>query len=374
VSGTALVVFLGGFGGSPAERLVDGARLQASLDAVAAWREATGAAAIIATDTATTFEAMPLPEGVTVDADPRPFHFGRRLAGLIRNHALGAVVCLGGGALPLLAAADFNSIGRRLDRGEAVTNNLFSSDLTAFPATAATVAVLESVNRDNSLARALREDAGLVVEKLPATLETRFDLDTPTDIASLAVALGAGAVRPGPRLADFVEGAEINAGRYRSVLPLLTERTAQVVVAGRIGANTWAYLETETACRVRVFAEERGMEADERSARGEVHSLLGYHLEAVGVARFFSTLAELGDAVFLDSRVILAHRRLEPSRADRFLSDLGEPSGIADQFLREFTEAALAAPVPVLLGGHSLMSGDLMLLNDAAWALAERGN
>lgn len=371
MAGTALVVFLGGFGHSPVERLVDEARLQASLDAIEAWCNATGAPAIIATDAPGILGDAPLPGGLIVDADPRPFHFGRRLAGLVRDRGLEAVVSLGGGALPLLAPADFDQIARRLAAGEVVTNNLFSSDLTAFPVTPAAITAIESVSRDNALARAL-QDIGLAVEPLPVTLATRFDLDTPTDLVSLAIAVEAGVARPGPRLADFVRAAEIESGRFRAVLPLLTDRAAGIVVAGRVGAPAWAYLETETACRVRVFAEERGMEADARPARGEVRSLLAYHLEAVGKARFFETLAELGDAVFLDSRVLLAHRRLDPSRADRFLSDLGDPGGIADPFLREFTGAALAAPVPVLLGGHSLMSGDLMLLNDTAWALAER--
>ncbi len=36
-------------------------------------------------------------------------------------------------------------------------------------------------------------------------------------------------------------------------------------------------------------------------------------------------------------------------------------------FLKEFTQAANDAPIPVLLGGHSLISGGLMLLNEAAW-------
>ena len=96
-------------------------------------------------------------------------------------------------------------------------------------------------------------------------------------------------------------------------------------------------------------------------------SLLAYHLQAVGLARFFEELATLGDAAFIDTRVLLAHLGLRPSRADRFLSDLGRPDAIADPFLREFTQGAAAAAIPVLLGGHSLVSGGLMALIEAAW-------
>ena len=110
------------------------------------------------------------------------------------------------------------------------------------------------------------------------------------------------------------------------------------------------------------------MEADGRASDGSVRSLLGYHLEAVGLERFFATLAELGDAAFIDTRVLLAHKRIDASRQDRFLSDLGRWQEIRDPFLRDFTRAALEAPIPVLLGGHSLMSGGLMALNEHAWS------
>jgi hypothetical protein len=145
------------------------------------------------------------------------------------------------------------------------------------------------------------------------------------------------------------------------------------VVAGRVGSHAWQYLERQTACRVRLFAEERGMQADGRAQEGSVRSLLGFYLEEVGPQRLFAALAQLGDAAFIDSRVLLAHLGLQPSRADRFLSDLGRWREIAHPFLREFTRAAVEAPIPVLLGGHALVSGGLMALNEFAWREWERG-
>jgi hypothetical protein len=114
------------------------------------------------------------------------------------------------------------------------------------------------------------------------------------------------------------------------------------------------------------------MEADGRGENGAARSLLGFYFDAVGPQRFFETLAELGDAAFSDTRVLLAHRRVSASRADRFASDLGDAEAISEPFLREFTRAAADAAIPVLLGGHSLMSGGLMALNEHAWALSER--
>ena len=44
-----------------------------------------------------------------------------------------------------------------------------------------------------------------------------------------------------------------------------------------------------------------------------------------------------------------------------------------DPFLRELTKGAATATIPVVLGGHSLMSGALMLLNETAWRLRDEG-
>jgi hypothetical protein len=149
---------------------------------------------------------------------------------------------------------------------------------------------------------------------------------------------------------------------------MILDREATILVAGRVSSAMMGYLERETACSTRVFSEERGMRASGRQARGEVRSLLGYFLDAVGLERFFETLATMGQALFLDNRVIFAHRGMWPSAADRFYSDLYQPEKIEDSFVKALTEAAMAAPVPVLMGGHSLVSGGLYVLIEAAWA------
>jgi len=64
--------------------------------------------------------------------------------------------------------------------------------------------------------------------------------------------------------------------------------------------------------------------------------------------------------------VIFSHLGLEPSLSDRFHSDLGQVERIDDPFVREFTQAALEAPIPVILGGHSLVSGGLLALIEIA--------
>ena len=361
-----LITFLGGFGHGPAESIVATACWAASLDAIeAALSTNAFDRAILVTDGET---LAPDIAGVVLDTDETAFHFGRRLAAVIRRHNPDSVVYMGGGSLPLLTPEGFTTITETLARGVAVTNNTYSSDIVAFPISPAATAAVEAVSRDNALARALSERAGVTVESLPRTIETQFDIDSPPDLAVLALA-GQG----GLRLHTYLDALELDIERCSRVLPVFLDPNAQLVVAGRAGSHAWAYLERETACRVRLFAEERGMEAEGRADTGAARSLLGFYLQSAGTERFFATLAELGDSAILDTRVLLAHMRAHASREDRFLSDLGRWREITDTFLREFTRAALEAPIPVLLGGHSLMSGGLMLLNEHAWSERDAG-
>jgi hypothetical protein len=361
----ALVVFLGGLGDSPVEATVAGARVAASLDSIEAALQSGGyAGAFIVTDGRVGLPA--LPEGVTVDADGGPYHFGRRLAEVVRRHGLERVVYLGGGSLPLLGAGELAGVAAALaEGGTLVTNNHYSSDMVGFPVEA--LARIEPPESDNRLARALAEEAGLSVRALERTVATQLDIDGPTDLAILALT-GEG----GPRLRAYLPALDLDTERYRRVLPLFCDREAEITVAGRVGSHAWQYLERETACRVRLFAEERGMEAEGRAAAGKARSLVAFFLERAGPQPFFQALAELGDAAIIDTRVLLAHFRTEAACADRFLSDLGRWREISEPFLRDFTRAAAEAPIPVLLGGHSLVSGGLMALNEFAWRERER--
>jgi hypothetical protein len=226
----------------------------------------------------------------------------------------------------------------------------------------ALLAVAPPVN-DNSLGWVLGQSAGLPARELPRTTATSFDVDTPTDVIALSLHPGAP-----PHARAYLDGLELPTQRVGAAMEVFLDKQAEVLVAGRVGSRALAYLERETVCRSRVISEERGMRADGRLASGQVRSLLGMEIEAVGVERFFAEIVpQLGDAAFLDDRVVWAHFKTWPEAQDRFSSDLFRPDEIADLFVRRFTEAAMACPVPVVLGGHSLVSGGLYVLVEAAW-------
>jgi hypothetical protein len=301
---------------------------------------------------------------VELTDSPEGFHFGRTLRDVINEHSLERVFYVGGGSAALLSGEEMVRMAESLlstDR-HVVANNFYSTDFAAFtPARA-----LESIDLpelDNDLAWRLVEEGGLKCTELPRSAASQLDVDTPTDLMTLQPHPGVG-----PHTRAYLDGLELDTTHVEHALEYFTDRDAEVIVAGRVSSSTWAYLEQETACRVRIFAEERGMRASGRQAEGRARSVLGFMLEAVGLERFFAALAEMSQAVFLDSRVLLAHKRIWPSSADRFYSDLRRPAMIRNPWLREFTQAAIEAPIPIVLGGHSLVSGGLYALVESAWS------
>ena len=364
----AVVVMLGGVSGGPLESLLHRALEASALDLVeTALESGRFERALLLADR--TPEAAP-PAGVTVELDREAFHFGRRLAGAISKHRIQRLLYLGGGSAPLLGADEFGALadGVAGDARACVTNNFFSADLFAVTP-ASLLADLEPLPAsDNVVPRRLHEEFGVEVEELPRSVATQFNIDSPIELAALALSGRAGR-RLGTLLEEWAPDTELMA---RAAMTF-TDRDAEVLVAGRVSSRTWQYLERETACRVRVLAEERGMGAAGRDADGTARSLLGRLLSTVGPARFFAELLpELCDAAFIDTRPMLVQLGLRPSRADRLAADLGVASAIEDPQLRELVEAAAASPAPVVLGGHSLVAGGLMLLNDWAWEQHDR--
>jgi hypothetical protein len=360
-----LVIVHGNAGSGEAEQMVARARIAAAQESAKSALAAGFEAVIVATDDPEAFE--PARSGVLIDADAAgEFHFLERLREVVTRFGLAKPAVMGSGAVPLLGPDEFQLVAEQLDQrdGRFVTNNFFSGDLTAWTPGDA-IERISSIERDNMLPRRLRDEAGLVPVVLPRTTATQFDIDTPADLCVLALQEGM------PHgLSGAIDADRLPLDRYRAVMRVLCDPRAELIVSGRAGSQSWQYLERETACRVRFFSEERGMAA--AGTDHQARSLAGYMVEDVGEERFFQRMAEMGDALVIDSRVIEAHLGVTPSREDRFLSDLYRYDTIRDPFLQRFTRVAAEAPIPVLLGGHSLVSGGMMALNDIAWLENDR--
>jgi len=330
----------------PAPRAGELERWVATVRASIAERHRVGFLAAGAADV--TVSAGP-PDGVSFGERLRSFVLGRRPTGL---------VVLGSGAIPLATAADRRAFvatagsGRRV----ALVNNRYSADVLAIAA-ATSLAELPDMTTDNGLPRWLAETARYEVADLRRRWRLGVDVDGPLDL----VLIGNRRWLPdGP--AGTVDRVTERLAKVRAVA---RDPRAELIVTGRTSASGLAWLENNSAARTRVLVEERGMKTATGGQRPP-RSVLGALLERDGPAALGGILTEVGEAALVDTRVLLAHRLGVdeagwPTAEDRFASDLLLHERIGDPWLRDLTRSAADAPIPVVLGGHTLVGPGLRL-------------
>jgi len=323
----------------------------------------------------------PLPSRAT--SAERPFRWGHWFADTARaalssaGSPIDAIGYAGGGALCLIGDDALDTLLSPIP-GEVVANNRFSADAFVVAGDLdRALTALEACETDNAAPRRLN-DAGFAWRDLGATPWTRFDVDTTLDLALLRLATRLPGLRPlDSSMRGYLEMARLPGDRPLEVPHLervgevVRDRGGELVIAGRVPGATSAFLETETACRVRCFVEERGM----RSARGDgpPRSILAALMSRSSPAELVAELSRLGDAVVFDTRVLMAaaagssHASAWPPEEERFASDFGDHARVSTPWLRELTAAAAEAPVPFLFGGHALISDGLRLIVAAAW-------
>ena len=308
------------------------------------------------------FRAAGATDAEIVTGAPDGTPFGARLRGLIPRRTTGGLVVLGSGAIPLATAVDRRAfLAAAGDDGcIALANNRYSADAVAI-ARVDVLPPIPDLPGDNALPRWLEEVAGYRVDDLRRRWRLAVDVDGPLDLVLLGGA------------ADAPVDLEAVRARLAGIRSVAMDRRSELIVAGRTSAATLAWLERHASARVRAWIEERGLRAASTlaqagSATGRAPaSILGGLLDRDGPGALGSLLARFGDGAIVDSRVLIAHRvgadeAAWPGAEDRFASDLLLPELVADPWLRELTEAAATAPIPVLLGGHSLVGPGVRLV------------
>ena len=313
------------------------------------------------------FDAAGADDVRVVTGPPDQASFGARLRSIAEALDGAGLVVLGSGAMPLASEADTRAFVVAAGSGDriALANNRYSADAVAI-GSVEPLRRMPDLPADNALPRWLEEVAGFSVTDLRRRWRLSMDLDSPLDVVLTGAVHGRAESELGPIRRAIEAVREVAADRRR-----------ELVVAGRTSAGTLGWLERFTAARVRALVEERGLKASAveamsapptggRVGRGP-RSVLGLALDGAGPEALGRVLDELGDGAIVDSRVLLAHRlgaeeRRWPSAEDRFASDLLLPERVQDPWLRALTSAALTGPIPVLLGGHSLVGPGIRLL------------
>jgi hypothetical protein len=353
----AAAIFHAPLGRSPGERLVEEGREASARDLVQNLARA-GVERIVLVSPDEEFAATLEPLHVLAQRSEEPFHFGEELKRVVAAEETDGLLYFGSGSGTLLSGSnvrDLVAFAREKRRG-ALFNNFYSCDFAAV-AGARDLLNAELPPIDNSLGFSLAE-GGFPCFSLPRDAGSQFDIDTPTDLFLLAAA-----GRGGEELRAFLERNPLVHPAVEPLLECLADRSARLYLVGRVNPSTWAHFEREVACRTSGLVEGRGLRAyPDRSG-----TFLARVLYEMGPASFLRELGRVADGAILDTRPLLARAGELPPPSDRFACDLFRPDLVKDPLWKEFTAAAIAAPIPILLGGHSLVSGGLYLLAEACW-------
>ncbi len=318
------------------------------------------------------FRAVGADEVRLVIGDADDTTFGRRLRDLVSALDRTGIVVLGSGSLALADARDRRSFVAVAASGErrALANNRFSADAVAV-GRGDLLAGIPDLRADNALPRWLASRRDVAVDDLGRRWRLAVDLDSPLDV--LLVARAGSSAGWARRAIAGMPVAEATA-RLDAIRRVVTDPRAELLVAGRSSSRTLAWLERGTASRTRLLVEERGLRASEPIGgspqdppQRPPRSILGMQLDAAGPEAFGSVVAGLADAALVDLRVLLAHRygadeAAWPGPEDRFAADLLLADRVSDPWLRALTRSAATAPVPVVLGGHTLVGPGVRLI------------
>ncbi|MGA9534221.1 MAG: hypothetical protein WBR18_16000 [Anaerolineales bacterium] len=307
-------------------------------------------------------KALAAVAGVVRLSSSDDFHFGRALTAWAQESGDGPLAYFGGAGAPLLNGAMLATV---LDSAVAASdgacwvNNLHSSDWCVFWPTAGILECIQRQAVDNALGWGIAAEGGIDVKTLPVSAASRADIDTPIDPYMLENHPGVG-----HHLRQFlVEQADPGLrARVRAIADLLQREGSSLAVIGRSSSRVWSELEGRTHVWVRMIVEERGMVASGRLGRGEVRSMLADWVQSVGPQAAVRSLAGMVDGALWDTRVWMGAVGRWPSAKDRFAADLGWLDEIESDDLQGLTAAIREAEIPILTGGHGVVSGGILAL------------
>lgn len=366
-----VLVMAGLRGESQAEDLLNEAWFYNSLDLIERAREAAGVGQVVLSTNSEKLarRAATLQAEVVLDEKKEKFHFGLKLQRLVKKYRFKSLLYLGGGSAPLLKSDDFaklDELAAKKQGSFSIANNFYSPDFI-FLSPADKILEMEPPERDNSLGWISRRQ-GLSPHELTRCGRTLFDIDCPTDLKVLKIT-----GRASDRLGEYVSSLRLDLAPLEKTMAKFREPSSRLVMAGRIGAATWRYLEKEAACRINLLSEGRGAKA-RGGGPPPFSPFLSSFYELAGPRQTLRRLSKSSDGLFIDTRVIYHGKSIWPKRSDRFWADLGEVEKIENPLARELAAAVneVGSEVAVIAGGHSLLCGSLYLLNESAWQGGER--
>lgn len=321
-----------------------------------------------------------VPAGLDVicDDDPAPahptltdapqrasFHFGQRLAGLIDRYAPDGALCFGGGSAPLLDQAAIGMlvglIGRAQDGSGSVppqialTNSRARSGWVAVSDARAALPVIRQTASSDDLAGALHDSGECEVRVLSSMRPaTGLDIEATADLAILAR-------HPGvqPALRGVIQSYALDTLPAVDRLITICRRPQQaLMLIGRVSPGGWQALGRAARCQVLTIAEpELYPDVPPRT-----RSTVAPWVRARWWDGFFADLGLSCDGIVFDNRPVLQALGLRAALEEIQAVDFPGREPIDQLLLRDLRAAADHAPLPILMGGRSLVTGGLYVL------------
>ncbi len=369
-SGTNCLITLGGIGAGRLEQLMRTALESACVDLSDTCNQAGIFSNItLITDQPVTIETDNWSDVMYTNPDQT---FGEVLETYFEatNSKLGEspLVYFGAGSAPLIQDVDIIDLASTLDRASqniCAANNIYSADYFGVNPGNIIAILYPGPLSDNEIPKRLSEENRAEVVELARSSRSQFNIDVTADLATLLLA-----DTKGTKLRSFLQTHSQLLRQATqcqwSAAQHLTDKESQVLVYGRTSSRIWKYLETESASKIRIIAEERGLGTAPPEHRS--YSTLGDLINSEGAETFFTkTLPLMCDAAFIDLIPILAYLHPDTTQEDRHAAFLMDESNIEHPGLQTIIHGINNSPIPIAIGGHTLVGSGIELLNQRVW-------
>lgn len=281
---------------------------------------------------------------------------GQYLLKIINRHSLDKIFYLGAGSCYFLTTDELKFISENTINGQFISNNPISSDFISFSSSDLTnEIILNFPNIDNYFSSYLMSKTSLKYLKMPVSLGSIFDIDTPNDFAILSkITNNSG------RIGNYISQSIFKNIDLDKFIKILSSKSSEIFIYGRINPLNLYMAEKNIPCKIRFLSEERGLKIRGKASA----SLLEYIFKQENFDNFFKLFENICNGGIFDTRAIFSLFAGEYAQEDVYLSDMKIWQKIKNPFIKSFTKRVSESQVPVILGGHSIVNGGLMALSN----------
>lgn len=285
----------------------------------------------------------------------KDFNIGKKLLEIINKHSLDKILYFGSGSCYFLTLDELKFISEKTVKGQFLSNNPISSDFVSFSSSDLNDEIISNFpNIDNYFSSYLMSKTSLKYVKMPVSLGSIFDIDTPSDIAILSKITDNSS-----RVGEYISKSIFKNIDLDRFIKILSSKTSEIFVYGRINPLNLYMAERNISCKIRFLSEERGLKVRDRAFA----SLLEYIFQPENFDNFFRLFENICDGGIFDTRVIFSLFAGKYEQEEAYLSDMLMWEKINNPFIKSFTKKVSESRVPIILGGHSVVNGGLMALS-----------